>query len=57
MKTNKQLLVIALAGMLTATVPLAQASERVTSDSVTFEKPEAKKTAPAKPVLRNHEIY
>jgi len=48
MKTNKQLLVIALGSLLIASASLAQASDRVSSDSVTFAKPEAKKPAAEK---------
>jgi len=48
MKTNKQLLVFALGSLLIASAPLAHASSRVSSDSVTFAKPEAKKPAAKK---------
>lgn len=48
MKTNKQLLAIALGSLLIASAPLAHASSRVSSDSVTFAKPEAKKPAAKK---------
>ena len=48
MKTNKQLLVIALGSLLIASTSLVHASSRVSSDSVTFAKPEAKKPAPKK---------
>ena len=48
MKTNKQLLVIALGSLLIASASFAHASDRVSSDSVTFAKPEAKKPAAKK---------
>ena len=49
MKTNRQFLVIALSAALVTGLGLGQAAARVTSDSVTFAKPEAKKPAPPVP--------
>jgi len=55
MKTNKQLLIVALAGGLALLNGLTPALARVTSDSVTFDKPKVVKPPVKKPAEKKPE--